>query len=213
MKTLLNFNWLAAVLLGATLSGCMNLKPTADPTRFFVLSVVPAKESLPEAGKLAWLVSVATLETPAYLDNNCLAIRRNEAQLDYAQFLQWAEPVRAGITRCLREDLASLLGAGRVNPLSYRRPSGDCLEVQANISRFEFTGSGQAVLAVRWLIVQGRTGVVLRAQSSEFTRENASVTDNPDTAVRALSEAISLWSREVAEALITLAGNKENPGI
>jgi uncharacterized lipoprotein YmbA len=202
---------LGVALLSAMLGGCVNLKPTVDPTRFFVLSVVPAKASLPEAIKMPWFVSVAAVETPAYLDNSCLAVRRNDSQLDYMQFLQWSEPVRAGITRCLREDLASLLGADRVNPLSYRRPPGHCLEVQASVTRFEFTGSGQAVLAVRWLIVQARTGAVLRAQSSEFVRDNAKVAEDPEPAVRALSEAVSLWSREVAEAMITLGALKDKP--
>lgn len=188
-------------LLAAALSGCVSLKPAEDPTQFYVLSVAPTNQPPPDAGKGLPPVSVATVETPAYLDNASLVVRRNNSQLDYLPYQQWAEPVRDGITRCLREALAASLGAGRVNPLSYRRPAGEGLEVQASVSRFEFTGSGQAVLAVRWLIVESRTGKVLHAQSSELARDRVNVAANPDLAVRALSETVAEWSGQVAGVL------------
>jgi uncharacterized lipoprotein YmbA len=192
-------------VLVVILGGCVNLKPTADPTRFYVLSAEPAKEPLSHPVTLRLPVWVATVETPAYLDNNCLAVRRNGSQLDYLPYQEWAEPVRNGITRCLREDLAAILGPGTVIPLSYRRPSGDYLEVQAGVSRFEFTGSGQAVLAVRWLITQSRTGAVLHAQTSEFVRDTVDVSAQPGAAVGALSAAVNLWSLQVAGVLTNQA--------
>ena len=189
-------------VLPAVLTGCLNLKPAPDLTRFYVLSSEPSLKPLTNAAWLSLRVCVASIETPAYLDTPRLVVRREGNQLLYAELDQWAEPLRDGLTRCLRDDLAALLGPGRVNPLSYRRPAGDCLEVQTAVSRFEATASGQAVLAVRWMIVQTKTGQVLHAQFSEFVQEVPNPTAAPEGAVRALSEDVARWSQQVAEALI-----------
>ncbi len=192
---------LPVVVLTAVLSACVNLKPVADPTRFYVLSVEPAKQPLAEAAKLSLPVSVAAVETPAYLDDRRVAVRKQDNELSYDEFHQWAEPVRDGLTRCLREHLGAWLGAGRVNPLGRRWPAGDYLQVQARISRFERTQAGQAVLTVHWRVVQVKTGAILYAQQTELTREIPNASTDAGAGVRALSDAIAAWSREVAEAV------------
>lgn len=192
----------------AMLGGCINLKPVSDPTRFYVLSVQPAREPLPGAAALHLPVCVAKVETPAYLDNPGLAIRQDGNRITYAPFHQWAEPVHLGITRSVSEHLASLLGAGRVNPATHRSPRGDCLEVQSVVSRFETTSSGQAQLVVRWRITHTGTGDVLHAALSEWSSEGAKGAGDYNASVQALSETIGLWSQQVAKALLALTVNK-----
>ncbi len=190
-----------AVVLAAMLSACVNLTPVADPTRFYVLTVDPAKEPLAEPAKRSLPVFVAPVDTPAYLDHPRLVVRKQGNELAYAEFYQWAEPVRDGLTRCLREHLAAWLGVREVHPLGRRWPSGDYLEVQASVSRFEATQTGRAVLAVRWRIVQAKNGAVLQAQQTEVIREIPGAGTDPGGTVLALSEAVGVWSRKVAEAL------------
>ena len=197
-------NLLSAVPLAAALSACVNLKPAVDPTRFYVLSVEPAKAPLAGSATLSLPVFVSPIETPAYLDNPRLVLRRQSNELEYLEFHQWAEPLRDGLTRCLREHLAAWLGANRVPPLGRRQPAGDSLEVQSSVSQFEAKPSGEVVLMVRWRIIRTKTGAVLCALQTEIVRRGGSVVIDPGSIAVALSDAVASWSREVAEAMTKL---------
>lgn len=203
MKRIIVCQLFPLALLAVLLGGCINLKPVADPTKFYLLSVRPAPEPLPEASKLTLPICVAKVETPAYLDNPSLAVRQNGNVITYAQYHQWAEPVHLGVTRSLSEHLAGLLGASRVNPANRRYPSGDCLEVQAVLSQFEITATGQALLAARWRILHTGTGAVLHAGLSKLTSGQPQAPLDYSASVQALSETIALWSQQVAQAIIT----------
>lgn len=193
---------LSAAAASLALCGCLSLKPATDPTRFYVLSCPGAAEPLTQEAHLGWSVCVAKIETPAYLDHPGLAVRRQDNQIEYLEWHQWAEPVQEGLTRCLREGLASLLGPARVAPLAHRRPAGPCLEVQASVSQFEINAAGQAVLHVRWRLVETGSGTVRHAQVSELMQAVPQPTSAPANAVAALSQLVAQWSRQVAEAVV-----------
>lgn len=196
---------LTAVAASLSLCGCLSLRPAADPTRFYVLSCPGAAEPLAEAAALRWSVCVAKVEVPAYLDHPTLAVRREDNRIEYLDLHQWAEPVQEGLTRCLREGLASLLGSACVAPLQHRRPPAPCLEVQASVSQFEVTSAGQAVLRVRWRLVETGSGALRHAQLSELVQPVRPPASAPANAVAALSQAVALWSRQVAEAVVRQA--------
>lgn len=99
-----------APLLGAlSLStGCGSfLKPAADPTRFFLLSV-PAAEPTERAPKAARAVSVGLrrIELPAYLRSGDIVLRPGGTEVRPAPAGRWAEPLGPSITRVLQETLA-----------------------------------------------------------------------------------------------------------
>lgn len=196
---------LAVAAASLTLGGCLSLKPAPDPTRFYVLACPGATEPLPNTAQLRWSVCVAKVETPAYLDHPALAVRREDNRIEYVDLHQWAEPVQEGLTRCLREGLATLLGPARVAPLAHRRPAGPCLEVQASVSQFDVNAAGQAVLRVRWRLVETGSGTVRHAQLSELVQPVRPPSSAPANAVAALSQTVALWSRQVAEAIVKQA--------
>ena len=187
-----------ALALAIGLSACVDLKPTADPTRFYVLSVPAPGGTNSLSGAAGPAVFVASVEVPAYLDNPRLAVRRPPNRIEYVEFHQWAEPLREGLSRCLRDQLAGWLGGARVHPLTQRRPNGEFLELQASLSRFEMTGQNQARLVVRWRITEARTGQALHAQESVFERAWTGNSDDYPAVVNALGETLAAWSREVA---------------
>lgn len=203
--------WMTAAV-SLILCGCLGLKPTADPTRFYLLSCPAVAEPVPEASRLGWSVCVAKVETPAYLDHPALAVRREDNRIEYLEWHQWAEPVQDGLTRCLREGLAGLLGPTCVAPLQHRRPPGPCLEVQASVSQFEVNAAGQAVLRVWWRLVETGSGRVRHAQVSELAQPVRQPSSVPANAVAALSQVVAQWSRQVAEAVVQQAlSSSPNP--
>jgi uncharacterized lipoprotein YmbA len=96
--------FLPFLALGA-LAGCNLLpEPSADNARYYVLeSAVPA--SAPAAGAVR--LGLRRVEVPAYLKAKAMVVRSGENELRYAEHARWAEPLDAGITRVLRDQLAA----------------------------------------------------------------------------------------------------------
>jgi uncharacterized lipoprotein YmbA len=211
MNTISRLTALTAALFGLALCGCVNLKPTADPTRFFVLSPPLASKPMPNRDLGEHIVAVAAVETPAYLNDPRMVERRGDTQVVYLDHCQWAEPLREGMTRCLRDQLAAWLGPARVHPLNRRWPAGPTLEVQASVSGFEVTDQGRAKLTVRWRIVESPEGAVRHAQASEITHDLSVPASDPEVRVVALGETLAAWSREVAEAIVNARPTTSRP--
>ena len=201
MKTRHSLALLLANLAVGALSGCVNFKPVEDPTRFYVLTAQASREPLPNAARLTNLVFVATVEMPAYLDNPRIAVRRDEHQLDYSDRHQWAEPLRQGVRRSLRDNLATLLGSQFVYPLSHRRPAGDVIELQVSLSRFELASDQGARLVADWRLVQTKGGEVLAARHTEARCAYANNASDFTPAVTALTQVLADLSREIASTL------------
>lgn len=93
----------------ALMSGC-NVIPAAqsDPTRFYVLTGAP--ESAPAAngnvptGHLH--VGLRTVELAQYLRGAEIVVRSGSNEVQMQEYARWGEPLQAGITRVLREQLA-----------------------------------------------------------------------------------------------------------
>lgn len=99
---------LAALLVAAgalALSGC-NLLPEAqaDNARYYVLeSSAPA--GAPDARVVR--LGLRRVEVPAYLKAKAMVMRSGNNELRYAENARWAEPLEAGLTRVLRDQLAA----------------------------------------------------------------------------------------------------------
>jgi uncharacterized lipoprotein YmbA len=86
-------------------SGC-NILPEAqaDNARYFVL-----ESSAPAAAPDARVVRLGLrrVEVPAYLRTKAMVVRSGNNELRYTENARWAEPIEAGLTRVLRDQLAS----------------------------------------------------------------------------------------------------------
>src|SRR5688572_23267867 len=100
------------VLLVLVLSGCSVLKPVTDETRYYVLNDLPAKTpqllGAPSIG-------LEPVQLPEYLNRSELVARLGSNELKIYDSDRWGEPIKEGIERTLRRDLAVLLGAERVD--------------------------------------------------------------------------------------------------
>ncbi len=101
--------WIFLCLAGA-LAGC-NVVPPAqdDPTRYFVLSGVPAPAA-PVQGNLR--VGVRTVRLAGYLNRREMVVRVGPNEVEFRDYRRWAEPLDAGITRVVR---SALLASGQVS--------------------------------------------------------------------------------------------------
>ena len=100
------------LVLGAVaafaLNGCALLRPHADPTRFYVLTVPGAPLKPAVGGEFKrWRVGLRLVEVPSYLRTKFMVVRTGSNEIHFADFDRWAEPLDQGISRVLKETLGS----------------------------------------------------------------------------------------------------------
>ena len=100
------------LLLGSIASfafeGCALLRPHADPTRFYVLTVPSAPLKSAVGGDFKrWRVGLRPVEVESYLRTKFIVVRTGTNEIHFADFDRWAEPLDQGISRVLKETLGS----------------------------------------------------------------------------------------------------------
>jgi uncharacterized lipoprotein YmbA len=188
--------WLLALVL--PLSGCLNVKPVVDSTRFFVLS--SAAGPTVDVPKANFSVGLARIEIPDYLQSRRMAVRQSHSEIQYSENLQWGERLDKGIQRALGASLASVIGPGNAVLSVWRR--GDVrAEIYVSVQRFECDAQGQATLEASWRITSPGAERLLHDGRSKITRPGPPLATDPDGAVAALSKALGDLARELATVL------------
>jgi hypothetical protein len=123
-------------------------------------------------------------------------------QLALDEFHRWGGSLQNSFLSVLGENLAHLLGTAQilVYPSEVRYPVQ--FRVVANVLRFEGVADGQAVLKVRWAVLDpySERPLVVR----ESVHRNRVRGEGRGALVAALSASLGDFSREVAETLMPL---------
>jgi uncharacterized lipoprotein YmbA len=198
-----------ACLCGLALSGCLKLKPVADPARFFVLAAsLPPASAAPAVQGPA--LGLALASYPSYLDSNRLALRKSKHEILYLDWVLWAEHLDRGLLRVLGLNLTRSLQNATLQLEDWKREAVD-FEVWLDLVRFEPDERGLVTLEVDWRIVRPATSEVLRVGTSQVQKQGPPLPENPDGAVATLSAVLADFARELAQvlkALPTTGGNK-----
>jgi uncharacterized lipoprotein YmbA len=192
---------LATSLLAASLvTGCLRLKPQPDPVRFYVLSSAP--EAVPvDAEPGGRPLFVGRVEVPDYLGNPGIALRWTESRVDFSSIHQWAEPVRDGATRVLRDALGRRLGPDRLHAAAIRRPAGPHLDLQVTLLQFECYANREAVLRARWQVMREPERQRLAGEETVSRREVTPAAGDYTPAVLALSGCLEDLASVIAARL------------
>ena len=123
------------LLLGAIASfafeGCALLRPHADPTRFYVLTVPSAPLKPAVGGEFKrWRVGLRPLEVESYLRTKFIVVRTGTNEIHFADFDRWAEPLDQGISRVLKETLGS---AQNVESVALNSHGDDSLDFEVTV--------------------------------------------------------------------------------
>lgn len=192
---------LALVLLNAWLllaAGC-----SSPPTRFFVLAPSPGAQPLGVGQDVA--VGVGPVEFPEYLDRPQIVTRTGEHELNLADFDRWAEPLKDNATQVLAENLAVLLPSHKIATYPWKRSTPIDYQLAAKVTRFDQTEGGEAVLNVRWRLLNSDGGTELFARESLYAERPSGTT--VDATVAAMNRCLARFSREIAGAIATRIGS------
>ena len=190
-----------AVALGlilAMLTGCVNLGPgTTDRTRLYVLA--PMQEDMAQAlGSLPPVdaLGVGPLAFPEYLNRPQIVTRIGESEIRTAIFNHWAEPLNRNFQRVLAENLSLLLGTNAVYTHPWRSTLKPLHRIEMVVTRFDAEPQGDAVLAVRWEVLNDRGETLIPKRNGVFRK--AVTQEDVAGVVAAMSAVLADFSREAA---------------
>jgi uncharacterized lipoprotein YmbA len=105
---------LAAAAVLSVLSGC-NVVPPAqdDPTRHFVLSD-PAAQAAPAPAPGAARIGLRTVKLEGYLARKSMVVRTGQNEVEFEDYMRWAEPLEGAIARIVRLRLLGSPGVASV---------------------------------------------------------------------------------------------------
>jgi uncharacterized lipoprotein YmbA len=172
------------------------LRPRPDSTRFYVLTA-SAPDYSPTPGLI--VVGLGPITMPGYLQHPMLATRLDGAQVRYADFDRWAEPLPTLFGRALGQDLSAMLGGARIVTYPWYRTTSLDMVVCVDVRSFEADAVGNVKLDACWSIRDARTGSVRGNDCLSITEAVAE--PGPQAQVAALSRTVGELARRVAGAL------------
>lgn len=191
---------LVAVALAAT--GCVGLRRSPS-ARFFVLRSVAEPVPAPAGEPTRGLVGVMPVRIPGHLERPQLVTWVAPGEMRVDEFLRWGEPLDAGLTRTLAENLQALLPEHLVVRFPWLARAAPEFRVATEITTFGLQPSGEVRLQGRWALLPPTAERPLVRRSTELRRgplsAGASGSD-PAAQMDALSELVAELSREIATA-------------
>ncbi len=183
-----------SMLLGVLLlTGCAKGPP---PTLYLLDTQAPAQLPGLEQGTV---VGVGPIETSRYLDRNHIVTRSDTPKLEASGQHQWAEPLKAGVSRVLLVNLGLALDSNRIYelPMCRRRPLD--YQVPMDVLRFDGVLGREVILSVRWTVLSGDGDEILLSRVSRIIEPAAG--PDVESFVAAQSRALAKLAMEIADAI------------
>lgn len=189
---------LLLITFAALLAACGTPSP---PARLVHLpTALPASVSPPAVVDHGHWQLQLPVRVPEYLDRDAMLLPQGQAGLQALAGWRWAEPLRESVPRVLREDLASLLGAGRVwtSPL----PPGISVRHQLRVEVLAFEAAHdrrELLLRARCVVLDG---TATRPPRAEVVLVRVPLATDDGDALAA-AHRMALW--RLAERLVAVA--------
>jgi uncharacterized lipoprotein YmbA len=148
-------------------------------------------------------VGVLAVRLPGHLDRPQVVTWTAPGELRIDEFVRWGEPLGAGFTRTLTENLQALLPDHVVARAPWRASAVPRCRVVTELSVFGLQPSGEVRLEGRWALLPAQAELPLARGTAAFRRGPVGGS-NPDAAVEAMSELIADLSRDIAKATLAL---------
>ncbi len=191
-----------AIFCAASCSLGTVLEPTADPSKFFVLSPADtASRGVPITYSSGGVsrpleIGLGPVKFPAYLERPEMVTRSSPTQVELSPINRWAEPLQKDFVSVLAQDLMVQLGAHIVT-FPWYRPTNLDYQVTVDITQFDTDTKGNAVLNGRWEIKDPNTGELLK--SGQIGQTESALAG--ETHAATLSRALGAVSTELADAI------------
>jgi len=169
------------------------------PPTFYLLDAQPARDLAGVERGVA--VGVGPVELPPHLDRPQIVTRATPHRLELSEAHQWAEPLKANVSRVIAANLSNLLSSNRVYLVPRRERTELDFEVGIDIARLDGRLGEEVALDARWSLREGGGGPLVLTRLS-IIREVPAGGGYADL-VAAESRALRALSVEIADAIRT----------
>ncbi|WP_328987391.1 PqiC family protein [Thiorhodovibrio winogradskyi] len=191
-----------ALFMIAALPWLLGSCASSPPSAFYTLEAMAGGpdggDQAIQGGRLA--VGLGPVSFPRFLDRPQVVQRQGGHQLRLDEFHRWGGSLDDDFLRVFAENLAQLLQTSRVVVFPSELRMQLDFRVMAEVVAFEAGPSDQALLKVRWAVLDPFSQEVLSMREDSYRKRlpaNASVSQQ----VAALSAALADFSRDVADEL------------
>ena len=190
---------LAGIIASVGLGGCAS----SPPSSFYTLSPLPAADGRGSLSGGGIGVGLGPVSFPVFLDRPQIVTRDAGNRLAVDEFHRWGGTLQDDFLRVWSENLAYLLDTSRVVvfPSEVRYPLD--FRVTADVLTFERTPTDDAVLKVRWAVLDPYLEHALAVHENAY-RHPLSQPANEQALVAAMSAALGAFSQDVANVLRAL---------
>ena len=204
--------------LALALAACVSLKRTPE-ARFFVLRALAEAPAATVPRAPAGLVGLLPVVLPGYLDRPQLVSWVAPGELRIDEYLRWAEPLDAGLSRTLAANLEVLLPESRVIRSPWPASASTRLRcrVRVDLQRFGPQATGEVVLEGRWALLpaDGERPIVARPVGLKRGPLGPAAPGGGADAVagvEAMSELVADLARDIAAAIRALPSGLDESG-
>lgn len=189
------------LVLTATATGCLGLKPARDTTRYLVLSPPPPAPPSPASAERPGLaLGLAPVVLPHYLDTPRMAVRLGGNEIRYFETYRWGERLDQGVRRVLAAHLAVQLAPTSVAVYAWR-PSDVRWELNVELEHCEVSVLGRAQVAGGWRLTRPLSAEVVGQGHHRVEVDGPPPETDPAGAAAALSRALATFADAMAESL------------
>jgi len=182
--------WLALVLL----AGC-----SSPRVAYYTLNATAATDvAAPALGPVA----LGPVTLPDVLDRPQLVVRTGANRVEILETHRWAESLKSEIPRIIAQNLALLLKPARVSSYPQNAGLDADYRVLVDIQRIEMTAGEGVTLDALWSVRRSGGGT---PQAGRTVASEPAGAPGYDSLVAAQSRALAVVSRDLAQALRTLA--------
>ena len=201
-RRFLLFGFVLLLVLGCT---------SSPPTRFYTLSSLQEGggelRGSPSDQDLA--IGVGPIKFPEYLDRAEIVTRSSSNKITLSHFDLWAGSLAEDFNQVLAENLSVLLSTENVIVYPRLRPGLAKYQITMDVIRFDGSLGGDVSLIVRWAILEGKERKTVSVRKSTIIEPSGP--QGYEAMVAANSRALEKLSREIAEAIRTLAKGSSSP--
>ena len=151
------------IALSTGIGGCVDLKPRADATRYFVLGS-DVQSTGASAGN-ALSVGIQTFSIAPYLDSPRIATRVEDVEITYSANGRWGEQLDTAIQKRLVAELGSSDGIGEVFGLPWPQKASPARRLAVSVDHFEGRSDSTVSVGLSWTVTD-RDGMTLDRGSS-----------------------------------------------
>lgn len=190
--------WIFYAAIIFAISGCIDLKPKPDRTRFFVLDSI-VSTTAPDAASGAVRVGMLRVTVAGYLDTPRIAKRISDVEITYSPTNRWGEDLRIAIQDRIAERIMASGAVREVFTLPWRGGADPSLRLAIHIDRFEGTMSSEAALRASWSL-RDATGSVVQRGHTDQRIPNWIIDDYSDLVMK-LNLTLDALAEEIVAAI------------